>query len=272
MHPLAGRLPPRRRCTLSGAHRRPLQPRKRCAYSPRTGKLTMFGAIMTLALATMPGPVTASDMGGVIGHAGQGCSFCIVNNAGLFALILGEAAVGEVALSENLVIDRSINTTLRTGRSLPEVNQCFGGRGKAPETPSPTRSPPVTGSGNGTRPPAPDRLPADARGDACGRARCGVSRPRSLGRGLSPRLPVPSRCPTRRSAEGWTPTPGARSAQTVGFRTSSAAARTRVTARRRRENGLVSLHGRACEDSTLGMTRLFLENGPRPRVRGWPLF
>ncbi|MBW7057327.1 hypothetical protein KY389_11585 [Paracoccus bogoriensis] len=105
----------------------------------------MLRAFLTFAFTALPGLAAAEGMGGAICRAGQGCSCFVVNDAGLFPVILGDTAAGQVALAENLVIDRSSNTTFRTRRSLSEVHRSFGGRGECPSDPEPEEIVPLDG-------------------------------------------------------------------------------------------------------------------------------
>ena len=87
---------------------------------------------LAAVLAALPS-LALAKMGGAICRTGQGCSCVDVTDTGLFPLLLGDTAAGAVSLSENLVIDRSTNTTFRTARALEDIHRAYGGQGACPK-------------------------------------------------------------------------------------------------------------------------------------------
>ncbi|MDD7973024.1 hypothetical protein [Roseinatronobacter alkalisoli] len=88
-------------------------------------------AVVISALPT----IAQAQMGGAVCRTGQGCTCFDISDAGLFPILLGESAAGAVSLSENLVIDRSANTTFRTSRDLGDIHRRYGGRDECPMDP-----------------------------------------------------------------------------------------------------------------------------------------
>lgn len=101
--------------------------------------------ILAVALAALPN-LAHAKMGGAVCRTGQGCTCFDVTDVGLFPLLLGDSAAGAVSLSENLVIDRSTNTTFRTSRALDQVHRTFGGQGECPMDPERAELIPLDGT------------------------------------------------------------------------------------------------------------------------------
>lgn len=102
-------------------------------------------SFFALALMMVPG-IALAQRGGATCTIGGGCSCFVVEDAGIFPILLGETAAGQVGLSENIVMDRSTNTTFRTTRSLGEVHRSFGGSGDCPRQEEPETITPLDGT------------------------------------------------------------------------------------------------------------------------------
>jgi hypothetical protein len=109
----------------------------------------MRQTLLALSFATLPAMLPGAafaQMGGATCTAGAGCRCFVVEDTGLFPILLGETAAGQVALRENIVLDRSSNTTFRTSRALSDVHRSFGGNGDCPSDDPPGDILPLDGT------------------------------------------------------------------------------------------------------------------------------
>jgi hypothetical protein len=98
----------------------------------------MWKPVLFVALVTSVPSQAQPQTGGAICREGQGC-VCLSLDTGLLPVIMGADGIGDTTLPDTIIVDRTNNATIRTGRSIHEVHRAYGGQGECPadEPPGP---------------------------------------------------------------------------------------------------------------------------------------
>lgn len=105
----------------------------------------MWKPVLFAALVIAAPTLAMSQTGGAICRTGQGC-VCLSLDTGLLPVIMGAEGVGDTALPDTIIVDRSANATIRTGRSIHEVHRAYGGQGDCPSDDPPGPIVPLDGT------------------------------------------------------------------------------------------------------------------------------
>jgi hypothetical protein len=104
----------------------------------------MWKSAVVGAFCALAPTLAQSQTGGAICREGQGC-VCLSLDTGLLPVIMGAEGVGHVALPDTIILDRTNNATIRTGRSIHEVHRAYGGQGECPDDAPPGPIMPLDG-------------------------------------------------------------------------------------------------------------------------------
>ena len=91
----------------------------------------MWKSVFYAAVLASAPTLAQSQTGGAICREGQGCT-CLSLDTGLLPVITGAEGIGDTALPDTIIVDRTNNATVRTRRSIHEVHRAFGGQGDCP--------------------------------------------------------------------------------------------------------------------------------------------